>query len=196
MSDWEFIVTEFVEADGEEGERYIWEAIVKALKGTGEGIAILNYSDFHHAEQRRYQPDILLVSRDWGLTVIEVKTCRIDQIARIRANQWEMRHFYARHLHPFKQGENQLWQILKRCDRKPTLQDRVPGRVLVALPLISREEWRDRGFEDDHHTCPPIIFGDELSRRSILSSLEQGATMETIGECDPGTSQSFIARSA
>lgn len=38
MSEWEFIVTDFVGADGEEGERYIWEAIVKALKGTGEGL--------------------------------------------------------------------------------------------------------------------------------------------------------------
>jgi transketolase N-terminal domain/subunit len=82
-----------VGADGEEGERYIWEAIVKALKGTGEGIAILNYSDFHRDRQIRYQPDILLVSRDFGLAVIEVKTCTIDQIVAIRANQWEMQNF-------------------------------------------------------------------------------------------------------
>ncbi|MEP0873656.1 ATP-binding domain-containing protein [Trichocoleus desertorum AS-A10] len=173
MSEWEFIVTDFVGADGEEGERLIWEAIVKALKGTGEGIAILNYSDFDRNRQIRYQPDILLVSRDFGLAVIEVKTCRIDQIVAIRANQWEMqKNFYARYMTPFKQGENQLWQILKRCDRNALLKDQLPGRVLVALPLISRDEWRERGFDDEHPTCPPILFGDELGRRSILNSLE------------------------
>jgi superfamily I DNA and RNA helicase len=182
MADWEFIVTEFVDADGEEGERYIWEAVVKALKGTGEGIAILNYSDFHRDEQKRYQPDILLVSRDWGIAVIEVKTCGIDQILRIRANQWEMQNFYSRFISPFRQGENQLWQILKRCDRKDKLRDRVPGRVLVALPLISREEWRNQGFEDDHHTCPPIIFGDELGRRNLLNSLEHEASILQKGD--------------
>lgn len=177
MADWEFIVTDFVGAAGEEGERYIWEAIAKALKRTGEGIAILNYLDFHRDCQIRYQPDILLVSRDFGLAVIEVKTCTINQIAAIRANQWQMQNFYTHAMTPFKQGEKQLWQILKRCDRKTLLKGQLLGRVLVALPLISRDEWRDRGFDDDHHTCPPIIFGDELGRRSLLNSLENDATI-------------------
>jgi hypothetical protein len=61
MSDWEFIAAEFIGAEGEEGERIIWEAIIKALRGTGEGIAILNYTDFNHDGQSRYQPDILLL---------------------------------------------------------------------------------------------------------------------------------------
>ncbi len=182
MSDWEFIATEFVGSNGEEGERFIWEAVVKALKGNGEGIAILNYSDYHHNEQKRYQPDILLVSREWGLIVIEVKSCRIDQIRNIRANQWEMQGFYSHKICPLKQAENQLWQILKRCDHEQALNDRVPGRALVALPLITREEWRDRGFEDDHHTCPPIIFGNELGRRTLFNSLEHGAVILDRGD--------------
>lgn len=177
MADWEFIATEFLHGNGEAGERVIWEAIVKALKGTGEGIAILNYSDFQRYEQTRYQPDILLVSREWGMAVIEVKTCAIEQIVQIRANQWEMQGFYARHITPFKQGENQLWSILNRCHRQPTLKYRVPGRVIVALPLITRDDFRHRGFADDHPTCPPILFGDELGRRSILNSLEQDAVI-------------------
>jgi superfamily I DNA and RNA helicase len=183
MNDWEFIVTEFVGGPGEEGERYIWEAVAKALKGTGEGIAILNYTDFHHHNQIRYQPDILLISRDLGITVIEVKTIRIDEIVAIRANQWEMKKgFYARNISPTKQGENQLRQLLKRCDRKPELHNQIPGRVLVALPLIGRDEWRDRGFQDDHHTCPPIIFGDELSPRSVRDAIENSAIILQKGD--------------
>lgn len=182
MADWEFIVTEFLGSVGEDGERLIWEALIKALKGTGEGIACLNYTDFKHVEQMRYQPDILLVSRDWGIAVIEVKMCRIEQILEIRANRWEMQNFYARHISPFKQGENQLRQILKRCNRSPELRDRIPGRVIVALPCITRDEWRERGFEADHPTCPPIIFGDELGRRSLLDAIEYRSCILDRGE--------------
>ena len=181
MSDWEFIAAEFVDKGGEEGERRIWEAMVRALKGTGEGIAILNYTDFNHEEQIRYQPDILLVSRDWGLAVVEVKTFTVDCIVNIRAGQWEMqRGFYKRHISPFEQGEKQLRQILKRCNHHELLKNLIPGRVIVALPLISREEWHER-FESDHSTCPPIIFGDELNRRSILIKLEDEATVLSRG---------------
>lgn len=182
MSDWEFIVTEFVGSAGEDGERIIWESIVRALKGTGEGIACLNYTDFKHAQRVRYQPDILLVSRDWGIAVVEVKSCCIDQIVDIQANCWKMQDFYTQQMSPFKQGENQLRQILKRCDRRKSLRDRIPGRVIVALPCITREEWAVRGFEADHATCPPIIFGDELGKRSLLDAIEYRSCILERGE--------------
>lgn len=176
MSEWEFIAAEFVGADGEEGERIIWEAVIKALRGTGEGIAILNYTDFNHGGQSRYQPDILLVSRNWGIAVVEVKTIEISQIVNIQANQWQMQRFYKRYIYPFQQAEKQLWQILRRCDRDQLLQDCISGRVIVALPLISRDEWDER-FDCDHSACPPIIFGDELNQRGILNKLENNATV-------------------
>ena len=183
MSEWECIAAEFIDADGEEGERIIWEAIIKALKGTGEGIAILNYTDFNHGRQSRYQPDILLVGRDWGVVVIEVKTIEISQIVNIQANQWQMQRFYKPHINPFQQAEKQLWQVLRRCDRDPSLQDCISGRVIVALPMISREQWNER-FDPDHSACPPILFGDELNRRGILNKLENNATVLKRGISD------------
>lgn len=182
MSNWTWIATEFLSGAGEAGERLIWEAVAKALSGEGKGIGILNYTDFHHREQIRYQPDILLVSRDWGLAVIEVKTCTIDQIVKIQANQWQMHKFYNSQIYPFKQGEHQLRQILKRLDRQDLLRKRIPGRVLVALPLISRDDWLQRGFETDHHSCPPLLFGDQLNRRGILSCLLDQAIVLERGE--------------
>ena len=177
MPSWEFIATEFTGSEGEEGERRIWEAVTQTLKGTGEGVGIFNYRTFCDSPSIRYEPDILLVSRDWGLVVIEVKACWISQIKGIRATQWEMQKFYKQHLYPFQQGEKQLRAILRQCDHYSELKKQIPGRVIVALPSIGRDEWRDRGFEDDHHTCPPIIFGDELSRRTLLNSLEYGGTI-------------------
>lgn len=81
----------------------------------------MNYTDFDRERRIRYQPDILLVSRELGITVIEVKTCKIRHIEDIQANRWEMRDFYDRYLYPFKQGESQLRQILNRCRRRELL---------------------------------------------------------------------------
>jgi superfamily I DNA and RNA helicase len=177
MLHWEFIAAEILGCGGEDGELAIWEAVQRACKDFGEGIGILNYTDFQRIEQKRSQPDILLVSRDLGVIVIEVKSCRIDQIVEIRANEWEMQNFYSRRINPFRQAEHQLRQVLKRCDRQETLRNRLFGRAIVALPMITREEWREKGFEDDHATCPPIIFKDELSRKSILDRLEHSAVI-------------------
>jgi superfamily I DNA and RNA helicase len=177
MLHWEFIAAEILGCGGEDGELAIWEAVQRACKDFGEGIGILNYTDFQRMEQKRSQPDILLVSRDLGVIVIEVKSCRIDQIVKIRANEWEMQNFYSHRINPFRQAEHQLRQVLKRCDRQATLRDRIFGRAIVALPMITREEWREKGFEDDHATCPPIIFKNELSRRSILDRLEHSAVI-------------------
>jgi superfamily I DNA and RNA helicase len=182
MSDWIWIPSEFLGAAGETGERIIWEAVAKALGGIGQGIGILNYTDFHHQDQIRYQPDILLVSREWGLAVIEVKTCTIEHIAKIQANQWQMLNFYTPQMNPFKQGENQLRQILRRLDRSDNLRKRIPGRVLVALPLITRDDWLQRGFEIDHPSCPPLLFGDRLNRRGILDCLANQAIVLERGE--------------
>lgn len=172
MPDWKFIPSEFVQTPGETGERLIWEKVIQALTGTGEGIGILNYTYFNRDQDCRYQPDILLISRDWGLTIIEVKTCRIDNLDSIEANCWRMRDFYKPFLTPFKQGENQFRQLRRQCDREGTIANRIPGRVIVALPCISRSEWQEKGFDVDHPTCPPIIFGDELGRANLLSALE------------------------
>jgi Nuclease-related domain len=103
---WEFIAVEFLNGPGEEGERLIWEKICQAYKDEGEGFGFLNYTDYLRENQKRYQPDILLVSRDWGLAVIEVKSCRIDQIVAIRANQWQMRDFYADAINPNPQSRS------------------------------------------------------------------------------------------
>jgi superfamily I DNA and RNA helicase len=183
MADWEFIAAEIGIEDGGEGELIIWEAVKKAFLGTGEGIGILNYTDFNHENQSRYQPDILLVSRDAGLAIIEVKTCTIDQIVKVEANRWQMQRFYKPYINPYQQAEKQLWQILNRCDRSLNSTKRIGGRTIVALPLISRDEWIHR-FDSDHGACPPLIFGDELSKRSIRDSLENNATILSQGTCD------------
>lgn len=87
---WEFIACEFIDNPGQIGELLIWDKIKDALQNTCEGIGFLNYSYYNHRSQIRYQPDILLVSREWGIAIIEVKTFEIHKIQRIQGNQWFM----------------------------------------------------------------------------------------------------------
>jgi len=175
MSNWHFIATEFLNVSGEHGERRIWEAVIKAFKGSGDGMGFLNYTDYNHAQQSRVQPDILLVDRDLGLTVIEVKSCRIDQIVAVQGNQWVMQKFYSSTLTPLKQAEYQVRQILKRCDRHANLKGKVQMRIMVALPMITREEWITRGFEVAEGVVPPILFADELSAAAVVNAVEYRA---------------------
>ena len=177
MSKWNFIPTEFVHANGEHGERRIWEAVIKALSGHGEGLGFLNYTDYNHDQQSRVQPDILLVGRDFGLTVIEVKSCLIEQLVAVNGNQWEMQNFYSPTISPLKQAENQIRKILKRCDENASLKDQVQMRIIVALPMITREDWVSHGFELDHASLPPILFSDELSPAVIVKAIKERATI-------------------
>jgi superfamily I DNA and RNA helicase len=179
---WKFIPTEFCQSPSEAGERTIWEAVIRACADYGKGVGILNYTDFVREKQIRYQPDILLVSQTLGLVVIEVKSCRINNIKNIQANRWEMEHFYSKYIDPFQQGEKQLRQILKRCK---TLKQKISGRVIVALPNITSTDWHNRGFDADHPTCPPLIFGDKLSPKLLLNQLQDNATVLENLHADP-----------
>jgi hypothetical protein len=113
---------------------------------------------------------MLLVSREWRLAVIEVKTYIIDRIAKIQANRWQVHSFDVHQMNPFKQGENQLRRILRRLDRSKTFAN-ASLNELVALPLIAREGWLQRGFAIDYPSCPPLLLADHLNRRGILHCL-------------------------
>lgn len=102
---------------------------MKAYKDKGEGVGILNYRTYSSDQQILWEPDILMVSRDSGLLVIEVKAFGIEAIANIQATEWRMNgSFYTRNLYPFKQGEKQLRNILKHCRKQPKLRGKVPGQ--------------------------------------------------------------------
>ncbi|MEH2334962.1 NERD domain-containing protein [Nostoc sp.] len=86
---WKFIETESTGGTGYQGERIVWDTLHQNLT-QGEGIAIWGYRAFSHEEQTRREMDILLVSKDLGLTIIEVKSIDINNIENIEANQWKM----------------------------------------------------------------------------------------------------------
>jgi superfamily I DNA and RNA helicase len=115
----------------------------------------------------RQEPDILIVDREFGLIVIEVKSISIDQIVTIWGHCWQLKNFYTQTIRPYEQAENQLLTLLEFSDREPLLQGQVTARVLVALPSITQFEWENRDF----HllpSCPSILFLEHLNQPNLL----------------------------
>lgn len=174
-----FITTEPLGERGEAGEQKVWDAVRNSF-AERNCIGYWRYPIFSKVGERRKEPDILIADRDNGLIVIEVKSVTIDQIVAVNGHLWQLQNFYATEANPYQQAEHQLRALLGYCDREPAIWRKVTGRVLVALPLITQEQWQQRNFEQ-LPSSPPIIFQDQLSKVGLLDCIQQ-ATPVVPGE--------------
>ncbi|MGA9379588.1 MAG: pentapeptide repeat-containing protein [Phormidium sp.] len=158
--DYKFVATEPLGKSGQKGERQVWE-IVKKVFTERECLAYWRYPIFCEFRKVRKEPDILIADIELGLIVIEVKSITIDQILAINGHRWELRNFYTNSSNPYEQAENQLFGLLGYCDREPNLRSQVSGRVIVALPFISQQQWQTKGFAK-LPSSPPILFQENL----------------------------------
>lgn len=174
-----FITTEPLGERGEAGEQKVWDAVRNSLADSN-CIGYWRYPIFSKVGERRKEPDILIAEREQGLIVIEVKSVTIDQIAAINGHLWQLQNCYATEANPYQQAEHQLRALLGYCDREPTIWRKVTGRVLVALPLITQEQWQHRNFEQ-LSSSSTMIFQDQLSKVGLLECI-QHATPVVPGE--------------
>lgn len=174
-----FITTEPLEERGEAGEQKVWDAVRNSF-AERNCIGYWRYPIFSKVGERRKEPDILIADREQGLIVIEVKSVTIDQIVAVNGHVWQLQNFYATEANPYQQAEHQLRALLGYCDREPAIWRKVTGRVLVALPLITQEQWQQRNFEQ-LPSSPLIIFQDQLSKAGLLECIQQ-ATPVVPGE--------------
>ncbi|MEM9537899.1 MAG: pentapeptide repeat-containing protein [Cyanobacteria bacterium P01_E01_bin.42] len=179
-----FIETEPLGKAGETGEKIVWDA-VKAAFSQRECLGYWRYPIFSQQGQYRKEPDILIADRELGMIIIEVKSITIAQILNISGHQWEFQNYYMPTGNPYQQAENQLFALLEYCDREPILKDRVMGFALVALPAITEQEWRNRGFHQ-LPANPPILFQDTLEHENgILSAIANFASQKTTYKLNP-----------
>ena len=134
----------------------------------------------------------MLLSRDWGLVIIEVKSFSIEQLQGIQHPRWIMASsFYKPYLEPFKQAEHQLRQIYKQINRRETLSKRILGRVLVALPLITRDQWQLRVEDHSSPQIPPLLFANELGKATLRKTLEHKGIILEEGSGQPLTPEQW-----
>ncbi|MBM7660393.1 DNA helicase-2/ATP-dependent DNA helicase PcrA [Bacillus mesophilus] len=164
-----FIETDLENRAGVEAERKVWDAVKGYFAGRNS-FAFLHYPMFNRGHQGRKEIDILLVDQELGVTVIEVKGIRIDQIESIQGHVWTYRDFYTDKGNPYSQAEQQLYMLCNKLEKNPLLYRSFSKRVVIALPNITRSEWEMRGFDKLLHS-PPILFQDDLLNNiSILES--------------------------
>jgi superfamily I DNA and RNA helicase len=170
--DRKFITTEPLGKAGEAGEQLVWDRIQQTF-AERECIAYWRYPIFSQVGKFRKEPDILIVDRQLGIIIIEVKAIEIDRIVTITGHRWEYQDFYTSFGNPYQQAENQLFAILEYCHREPSLQKQITARAIIALPHISDRQWQTREF-DRLPTNPPILFKNHLdSSESICQLIQQ-----------------------
>ncbi|MBD2492103.1 DEAD/DEAH box helicase [Aulosira sp. FACHB-615] len=177
ISEWKFIETEPLGISGEAGEQFVWQKVRENFTD-GEGVAFWSYRSFSHEQQIRREADILIVSKDLGLIIIEVKSFTIAKISEVEATRWKMvSGFYKDYIYPYHQAEKQLYALLNNCNKESILKNKVQGRVIVALPMITKTEWNNKGFDESHHTCPPILFKEDLEKHNLVKNIQNKATI-------------------
>lgn len=179
-----FITTEPLGKSGHRGEGKVWDAVKRAF-AERDCIGYWRYPIFSKVGQTRKEPDILIADFDLGLIAIEVKSVTIDHILAIAGHRWEFQNFYTSDARPYEQAENQLFGLLGYCDREPLLRRQVTGRALVALPLITQQQWQHKGFHQ-LPSCPPIIFQDQVEALNQPSKLQPPTSLlQQIQEATP-----------
>lgn len=168
VQDPKFITTEPLLTGGEQAESVVWMAICQHFSPR-DCIAYWRYPIFSKLGTFRKEPDVLIVDAKWGLIMIEVKSITIEQILGITGHRWELQEFYTTHANPYQQAEHQLFALLDYCNLEPILHQKVPGRVVVALPRILQSQWQHRGFHN-LPSSPPILFQEDFAPLTVDST--------------------------
>ncbi len=164
-----FIATEPLNHPGEAGEKLVWEAI-KSVFANRDCLGYWRYPIFSQKGKFRKEPDVLIADLELGLIVIEVKSITSEQIVNINGHRWEYQNYYASFGNPYQQAENQLFALLDYSQNEPSLHKQIVGRVLLALPYISEQQWQARGFHQ-LPTNPPILFQEGLQSAEFIYQL-------------------------
>lgn len=172
-----FIETEPIGQGGENAERKVWEAIKMAFSQRN-CIGYWRYPLFSKIGETRKEPDIVVVDRQLHIVIIEVKGFTIDQILSIEGHRWNFANSYQSSGNPYQQAENQLYSLLTYPDREESIRRQVQGKALVALPLITEAEWRNKGF-DQQPNCPPIIFKDHLTPKALFKIIDLTPSLQS-----------------
>lgn len=133
-----FITTEPLKPNSEAGEQKVWDAVKNTLSDRN-CIVYWRYPMFLKVREIRKEPDIVIADRELGLVVIEVLSVTIDQIVAINEDNWRLQNFDTAETNPYQRVEHHLQTLITYCNREPTICNRVTGRAVVALPLITQE---------------------------------------------------------
>ena len=176
----------FVETkEFEPGELILWEA----LKQTFENEEVSNSEDLNVAyhglpvlaklKGANREPDIAILDKKYGLIIVEVKDCTIDQIDAIDGPKWYMNDsWYSNGVkgkdeyeYPINQARQQMFALIdqiKEYEQGLLINEHgnclIVGNFLACLPYIEEKDFTQKFGPDLAHS---ILFKNDMNSRSL-----------------------------
>lgn len=164
-----FIQGDDFDRPGGKAEEKVWQKVKEAFTGR-EVLGYSRYPLFSRIGEKRKEPDILLLDKEIGVIVIEVKAFFIEDIESVIPNHWVIRNSYERTLNPIGQVEDYLYTLDGKFSAERKLRRKYKGKAIVALPNINREQWKKKGFNKGMESAP-IILGNELGTKTLMRKI-------------------------
>ncbi|NHN43095.1 ATP-binding domain-containing protein [Halorubellus sp. JP-L1] len=183
---------------GVDAEDEVWESLKEAYGPDATGVAFRRYPVVDEADGRfDRELDVLVLSREHGLVVLEVKGYTIDQIARIEGERWVLSGTSQDAAAPYTQVREQGFRLLSHFTKEPSLMDRrancvVAMHPVVALPNVTREEWVAKGF-DDLPAAPRVITGDELTPAALRDRFDSLPDADSLSTSEYGDARAVLS---
>ena len=151
----EFTSTDKFDSDA---ERIFWEALKQAFEKEESGCCWHKHPFTTYTGATK-KPDFVILHPKWGLNVIEVKGCSIEQIEHIDGNTWYMKDYVEDEMTPHDDAQNKMYSILDRMKRtregilrKTNGDCKIWANAYVGLPYINEPEWNAKYSE--HPSAP------------------------------------------
>lgn len=148
-----------------------------------EVLAYSRYPLFSMIGERRKEPDILILDKEYGFIIIEVKAYSIDNIKDIEPNLWTIENCYEKTVNPVSQSEDYLYSIKGKFEIDRNIRHQLSGKSFVALPNITKEEWQSKGFNEKIDTRM-LLFKNDLTKMQFLKKIDSQPYLINYGKLD------------
>jgi len=159
------------------GEVEVWEQLKKTFRNEN-GVAYHRFPIYRTGGLYGHEADIVLIFRDAGIFVVEVKGCRADNIERIEGHHWHMRNWTQEVETPVKQARDQMFALKDWIDELSGLQNELRFYHAVALPFVHRAEWSERGFSRASIE-EAVLLADDLSPAALREWIQTACVSDS-----------------
>lgn len=152
----------------------VWDWLKEAFKDD-DGVAYYRYPVFHKNGKMYREPDIVLLHRQYGLWVFEVKGCQIDNIKAIQGHEWQMNHWYQEISTPVAQAEDGMYAIKNKLEARRETRGLIWMEYRVALPSVKRKEWQSKGFDALPSSQGVVWIYEDLTPAALKQAISNAA---------------------
>ncbi|WVS92221.1 hypothetical protein DOP62_14115 (plasmid) [Synechococcus elongatus PCC 11801] len=164
---------ESINLPGGDAEQWLWNEVQRIFSNR-ECRGYWRFPFFSRILDKRHrEPDILIADRELGLIFIEVRRISIRSIASVYGSSWRYSNGYRVSGSPYQEAIESVCALFEKYNSENnfTKTSLIPFRSLVALPLVTENEWKDAGFSrtTDPHS---ILFKSHLEE-NLLSLIHE-----------------------